>query len=362
MVAVGGGLMAAAGLFAILGELDGYDQRMVGLAISAVFTVLGVAVTILNRSTRSANAGVALSAVGVVPLVVFLWANSDVFDRFFGPDAGSEVDPFDGLSGVITLILLSAAVLWLAGYLFGPGRRYGIYLGAALIALWLVPMNHLALSAASETFGPFSTTSSFDSGTDTSGFDSSFDSEFDPNDPSTFDSSFDSSFDEPVEPDVPDVSDPTLKLGLVSLAFGAAYLAMAFRRDRDGDARMATAFLVPALITLYAAYTFTSSHLGAVPSRLFLLAIGAAIGAVGLLGQRRLSSWVGMLTVTAAVIGLMGDLPTSPTITGLLLTIVGVAIAVAVGHRERPPATTEPTPEPEPESGPDAAVGPVTPF
>ncbi|HWJ98488.1 MAG TPA: hypothetical protein VNQ33_10040, partial [Acidimicrobiales bacterium] len=160
MVAVGGGLLAAAGLFALLSELDGYAQRTTGLAISLLFVALGVAISVVNRSSRAAAGGVALSIIGVVPFTVYVFANADLFDQF----SGGEVDgnPWTGLRWTITLALITAAGLWLVGYLFVPTRRYGAFLGAALLAVWLIPLCNLQLSAMEDMFRPFESVSTFE--------------------------------------------------------------------------------------------------------------------------------------------------------------------------------------------------------
>jgi hypothetical protein len=355
MLAVGGGLLVAAGLFFLLGELDGYDQRMVGLVITVIFLVLGVAISTINRSSRAAAAGVAISALAVVPLTVFLWANADLFGTFSGGEV--EGNPYDGLRGVATIMLVTAAVVWLAGYLLGPGRRYGIYLGAALVAVWLIPLVNLQINAIEDTFSPFSSQTTFNSVPTTafgSDFDSDFDSEFD----SGFDSSFDSSFGEDLTFEEPEVSDPSTKMGVTSLVFGAAYLAFAARSDRKGDARMATAALVPAIVALLAASSLLSSHVGWFGWGLLSLATGGAILAVGLRGGRRASSWIGLAFATYGLISLVAEaFGESPRAVGALLTVLGVAIALAVGRAHR---SDDDVPAPPP--APDAPTEPGAPI
>ena len=299
MLAVGGGLLAAAGLFFVLAEVDGYDQRTTGLAVSLLFVVLGVAISTINRSSRAANAGVVLSLLAVVPLTIYLFANADLFADLSGGEVDGNV--FDGIRGVVTLMLGCAAVLWLAGYVLGPGRRFSAYLGAALLALWAIPLFNIQVSALEDTVSPFGQVT-FDPVPTDPGFSDPFDdpSFTDPSfdDPSFTDPSFgdpfdDPSFDEPFAFEESDIPDPSTKLGVVSLVFGAAYLAFAGWRDRRGDARMATAALAPALFILLIALGYLTGHVGWVGWGLLTMAVGAAVLAVGLGAQRRApgSAW-----------------------------------------------------------------------
>jgi hypothetical protein len=345
MLAVGGGLLVAAGMFFLLGELDGYDQRMVGLAISTTFLVLGVAITTINRSTRAASAGVAISALAVIPMVVFLWANADVFGQLSEGDVGAN--PWDGVRGVVTLMLGTSAVVWLAGYLLGPGRRYGFYLSAAMLALWLIPMFHIQISAVQGTFTAFETSSTFETGPLDPGLDPSFDDpsfdEFDSpfDEPSfdEFDSQFDDDFTTGFEFEEPELTDPTTRLGVVSLAFGAVYLALAAWRDRTGDVRMATAALVPAIITLFSGTSLLTGHVGWVGWGVLAIVVGGALLAVGLRGGRRASSWIGLAIATFGLGSLVVEgLDESPRAIGAVLTVLGVVIALAVGRTQARPS------------------------
>ncbi|HWJ64432.1 MAG TPA: hypothetical protein VNS19_20840 [Acidimicrobiales bacterium] len=361
MVAVGGGLLAAGGLFSLLGELDGYDQRVVGLAISLLFVALGVAISVLNRSSRAAAGGVALSILAVIPFTLYIFANADLFDLF--SDEGPTGDPWSGVRWTVTLMLGTAAVLWLAGYLFVPTRRYGAYLGAALVAIWLIPLFNLQLSAIEDAVGSFGPVTTFNTIPSDPGFDSGFgDPTFD--DPSfeddfgqfdedfgQFDEDF-GQFDEDVsafeEPD-----DPSTRMGVVSLVFGAAYLGFAGWRDRKGDARMATAALVPAIIALYAGSSLLAAHIGWFGRGLLGLLVGGAVLAVGLRGKRRASSWIGLFLATVALGSLVVEpFDESPRAVGAVLTVLGVAIALAVGRTASGPRDPAAGPAPEPPAPP----------
>jgi hypothetical protein len=342
MIAVGGGLLAATGLFALLDELDGYAQRTTGLAISLLFVALGVAISVLNRSSRAAAGGAALSIIGVIPFTGYVFANADLFDLFSG--SRTDGDPWQGIRWTVTLMLATAAALWLVGYVFVPTRRFGAYLGAALIALWLIPIFNLQLSAAQDALSSFASTSTFepvpspgfDSDFD-SGFGSDFDSEFD--DPSFDD--FDSQFGEPSTFEEPRIADPSTKMGVTSLVIGAVYLGLAGWRDRRGDARMATAALAPAIIVLLFANSLLVGHIGWVGSGLLAMAIGGLILTTGVRGGRRASSWIGLLLGTVGLGSMVFQaLGESPRAVGAVLTVVGVGLALLVGQLD--PARTRP--------------------
>ena len=88
MASVAGGLLVGTGLFFVLGELDSYDQRWIGLLISLLFTVLGVILSRIGRSTRSAAAG----AHPQRPL----WASTGVKDASFNPAMYVSQPPLAG--------------------------------------------------------------------------------------------------------------------------------------------------------------------------------------------------------------------------------------------------------------------------
>lgn len=347
MLAVGAGLLVAAGLLFLLDELDS-DQRTTGIVISLLFLALGVTLSVVNRSSRVATAGVAISLVAVAPLAVYLFATQSFFDDLNGTDA----NPFDGIRGTVNLMLVTATVLWLAGYLLGPGRRYGVYLGAALLALWTIPMFNIQVSAAETAFAPFQDITVTPIPSDP-GFD----------DPSFGDPS-NSQFDEDFTFEEPELTDPSTKLGVVSLAFGAAYLLGAAWRDRRGDRRMATAFLAPALIVLIEAVALLSGHVGWVGWGVLTTATGGAILAVGLRGGRRASSWIGIGLATLGFGSLVAEgLSDSPRAIGGALTLIGVVAVLAIGRFAGAPSAPAPDagladpPPAEPPAGPPMTGG-----
>lgn len=144
-------LLSSLGLF--LTEITGDQQRLGGVAVSLLFEGIGVALLLLNRDQRTATAGVALTAIGIVPLLIYLFVDVRNPDR--------TINDVSSFTSTTTLILLIAASLWLVAYFAGPGRRYGFYLGAALLALWLVAVVQIVDSPLNQVFDGFSTSSSF---------------------------------------------------------------------------------------------------------------------------------------------------------------------------------------------------------
>ncbi|MGI8756931.1 MAG: hypothetical protein ACR2MB_13955, partial [Acidimicrobiales bacterium] len=258
------GLVLLASLVAFLIEVNGDHRRIGGIVLSLLFEALGVVVILANRNQRAVTAGVALTAIGLIPLLVYLFVDVN--------DPGRTIDSVSKFTTTATIVLVVAAVLWLAAYFVGPGRRYGFYLGAALVALWLVAVVQIIDQPLQSLFDPFASASSstpigppisgsgssstgtrsckFDSDTGVttcsgSGSGSSFDSTFGPNSRSGA-----SRYRRP--------KDLSTKLGLASVLFGGAYLALAARRDRRQDARQATVLLAVSIPIL----TFGVLYLG----------------------------------------------------------------------------------------------------
>ena len=267
-----------------LSAVDGEQRRVVGIVLSLGFTVAGIAITWLAGGRRMATAGLGLSALAVVPLV---------FQLFVDPDDPGAIETASDFTGTATGVLVVLALLWGAAYLLGPGRRYGLYLGGALLAIWLVavvqvvdgPLGQITNafdetivvdSPAFEQVDPYGevTEDPFD---DTDGFAIEDEYSFDTSD--EFD---DVEYEYTLDVDV---DDPSTELGVVSLLFGGAYLALAALRDRRGDARTATPALAVALPVLHLAVIFLGGELKESGSGVLAIVIGAV-----LMGQARRAS------------------------------------------------------------------------
>jgi hypothetical protein len=360
IVGVGAGLLVVAAMVSFLAELGA--NRVGGVLLSLLFEAVGVGLLLLRRDQRSATAGVALTAIGIVPLLVYLFVDVKNPDETFG-----SIGDF---TTTATLILLAAAALWMAAYLFGPGRRYAFYLGAALVALWLVAVVQIvddpldqAAEAFASSFSPFS--SDFDSGTgfdsDSGSFDPSTDFDpitgldsgsgsFDPStgfdvDSGTFTDEGGGSFQQAPEPllpeafgpseeDLPDGNALLKKLGWVTVAFGAAYLGLAQQSEARRDRRQATPLLAVGLPLVVLGIGILSS--GAIINiwigSLLTLAVGAAGIALGTRAERRFTSWFGIFlafdAISAMVLQAVGE---SPRGSGVVFLVLGLVAAVAVG-------------------------------
>ncbi|MCB0976255.1 MAG: hypothetical protein KDB02_02240 [Acidimicrobiales bacterium] len=379
------GLLLAVSLAEFLSSLSGDGRRLAGIAIALVFEFAGVGLVWLAREKHMATAGIALSAIGLVPLV---------FHLFVDPaDPGASIGSVSEFTGTATGILAVLTVLWLAAYFLGPGRRYGVYLGGALVAIWLIAMvqivddpltkveNQLPVlgrtesfqridsddssssvttddsgfSADSTTSGDFEIDGNFDSSTEGS-FD--FDSDIDSSTEGSFD--FDSDFDSSSTDSSFDLEesgggDGTMtKLGAVSLLLGAAYLAVAALRDRRGDMRMATAFVAVSIPILHLAVLMLSESLEAYGTGLLAIGLGACAILVGEQGARRFTSWSGVWAVTVGVVVVVEEATgASSAATATILMVLGAALAAFLYVREtRPPSTRPPAFQPLPQPSP----------
>ena len=341
------GLLLVAGLLELLGELGGKHVRLGGIVISALFQVLGAGLLWMNRGQRSATAGVVLFGIGLLPFLGFLLVDVD--------HPSHTVNSVKTFTGTTTAILATAGIIWLGVYLVGPGRRFGLFLGAALVAFWLIavvqivdrPLNQIAggfenITVGSSSFDPGGSTT-FDDGTGngTFGFDENgnpIDENGDPIDPFGSSSSdpFGTSSNDPFEGTLAHPDNPSTKLGIASTLFGAAYLALAARSDRRRNARQATVFFAAAAPILTIGIAFLSGDLHTIGTSLAALAIGAVAVWLAAPHGRRFTSWYGTLAIALAVLLLVDEwFGRSPRVVGVLLTLLGLAIAVVAGRLER---------------------------
>ncbi len=165
-----------------------------------------------------------------------------------------------------------------------------------------------------------------------------------------------------------------LPIGLVSLGFGALYLAAVHLCDRRKLAALGTAFVLPAVLALVTAAAeigaWTSS---AIWGGLVTIVIGIAIGVVGWLGtDRRFTTWGGGAIASVGAFIVAADVAPNPSPTGgnpdligtgFVVIAFGLAVvglgwlaAFALGRQpfspppSAPPAAPAPLPDPEPEA------------
>ena len=251
----------------LVAEGGGTGSKYPGLAISLLVVVLGVALNTIHRTGPLAAAGVAASATALVPLSFFL-TYSDTSSR-----SGSPIS--------FGTILFLSWVGWAAGYLLGPGRGHGLYLGAALIGVWLWMLEvteHIFSFPTDLVFGFVSTgdPTSFGTGAASPGFDSA-------GGPSTH------------------------TIGSYTLAFAVAYLLAAQRLDRSDHRGIATGFTFAAVVTTVIGIALFSDDLEQVGTGLAYLIAGIGFAYLGAVGGRRLTTIVGGLLVFGGVTAIVAD-------------------------------------------------------
>jgi hypothetical protein len=298
---IGGAAAAAAGalvvfgLFAILSDAKGDNVRATGIFLSLIWELGGIVLLLFTHARRAVAGAVAITAVTVLPLVTYLLVDVDhPLNTFDSPDSFRNVQ---------MQILALSLVIWLGLYLVGPGRRHGFYLGAALYALWSLPITYISASAFSDTL----------SSLDVAGIDGS-------------DGSGSGLFDNP--------KTTLLALGLVSIAFGLAYLAIGMLLDRADDNRRGTPFFALAPFVLGSGLAYLSGRYGLnwIASLGFLL--GVAEVSAGVLGRRRFTTWIGGIAMAGGVIAFVGNNIDHAVPAGVTLTIVGLVVIVALAITE----------------------------
>ena len=373
--AAAGGAIAAIGLFALLSDSDVAKSRGSVLFASALFAAIGIGLMFWNRSRRAVAGGVALTALAVVPLVSALFRSPT--------DTSILTDP-SGYRNTQLATLALLAIIWGACYAVGPGRRNGLFLGAALLALWLIPMTFFSTNA---TIDALDSLKSPNTGL-------IFGNSSDPFGSSGSGSSFDSSGSDPFGSLGGSSTDPfgtsssnslPLKLGVTSLLFGGVYLALAGRNDTWGDRRMATPFFAVAPIILFQALTNLSGDLKVVGTSCLGIALGGVAVWLGARSGRRFTSWIGVASIVASIVNMVDDgLKGKPMATGIVLALFGLFIVGAMSFFEStadfggslgrpadtgptdaaPPASPPPAPLPQawapPAESPQATWGPPT--
>lgn len=345
LLGAGAGLLLLVSLSLFLSELGGDKQRIGGIVIALLFEVIGVALLVLDRDRRSSTAGVTLTAVGVVPLLVYLFVDVR--------HPGDTIDSAGSFTSTATGILLVAAGLWLAAYFFGPGRRFAFYLGAALLALWLVSVVQILNTSVGRSFDGFGPTALLSPGiTDAGGsagtgqtdsFGNSGSSTFGPDDFNSDD--FNSSDQFTPNPVLPGenggrltdsggrTNDPTNDLGVASLLFGGTYLAAAAWRDHRRDQRQATALLAVALPILSLGVFQLRGELEPSGAAVLAIVLGTVAAFMGTRAHRRFTSWYGTFAAAVGIVVLVAEaIGDSARASALALLVLGLAAAVAASR------------------------------
>jgi hypothetical protein len=291
--------LAVAGVVIISGDAlvgdEGFSDgsRVPGIILCLVVAAAGYVLLHLFGESPAATAGVTTIALAVPPLFYFL-----TFDADGTPPWSAEG------------ILILSALVWLVSYVIGPARGRPLLLGAGLVAVVL-----LAFQLTEE---PFS-----------AGFDETTfvdESPFVPDEPFPADEPFAAEAEVSSEAEEPD---PTT-LGIISLAFGAAYLAAARLLDRRGFAGTATPFVVASLAAIPAGIAFLGEDLEAAGAGAASIVAGLVVAWFGARSGRRASTVIGAGGVALGIILVIADAmqESSPTSIGIALLMVGGAVAL----------------------------------
>ncbi|MDQ6696440.1 MAG: hypothetical protein M3Z46_03160 [Actinomycetota bacterium] len=312
VLAAAAGILVVSSSILLISQLPRDNRRLTALLLSLAFEALGLVALHLWRNRPAATAGVVVSAIGVVPALVFAFVDPNRPHRAFSS--------FDHTKGTLTGILGVSAALWVVAYLFGAGRRFGFYLGAALVALWLVSLLQIATSSLERLFNG-STSFSFGSGRSSDSSNSIADRS--------------------------SIATSTLtRIGIVSLVVGLIYLVLARVADRRGGGRAATPFFATAPVILTVAVLTLINSWKAEGASILAMALGGLLIWLGTTSGRRFTSWFGAYAVSSGTFALIVKLArTHLTVAGLLVLAAGVALALLANWltgRADPGDTAEP--------------------
>ncbi|MEY2431583.1 MAG: hypothetical protein QOC92_1308 [Acidimicrobiaceae bacterium] len=304
-VAGAGAAMIVVGAIALGGDQlvdtgGGSGSQYPGLLITFVVIVAGVTLTAQYRHGPLAAAGVAASAAALPPFLVFL--------------TFSKTSPTS-----FNTILLLSCVGWGAAYLVSPGRGHNVYLGAALIGLWLWFLEvteHVFLFPT----GLFSAIAGVAS-------------------VGTFDgSSSSSSFGVRASPSATAV-------GLYTIGFAAIYLVVARALDRREQRGIATPFTFAGVLTLIVGIAALGDDLQQIGIGVAFTIAGFVLVYLGATEGRRATNWIGAILVFAGITIVVADPFDTPTAFGLAEIVVGggaILLAHWIAAQFQEPPETEP--------------------
>jgi|GEM_PF-1875487 len=277
-----------------LDETNGDFNKFPGLVLSALVVAAGFFVLAQARRGAAATAGTVAAALGVPPFMFFLTFSGDKF-----PPYSTEG------------ILIVSTGVWLAAYLVGPGRGRPFFLGAGLLGLWLTALQvtekvfTAPFGLAESFFGLGQSTTFDDTGGDFGG-DFGVGPSFDSPDPAT--------------------------IGVLSLAFGVAFLLVGRRLDRNGRHGAATPFALAALPCLVVGVLGLSPDLEAAGSGLLMVVIGLGLAYHGATVWRRATTWIGGAVTALGLAIFLGDMAGDDATIGGMLFIAGGIGLVLTGH------------------------------
>ena len=291
-----------------LDDETGEFSQAPGVLLSLIVVALGYFVLAAAREGSLATAGTVAAALGVPAFMFFVTFDQDGF-----PPYNAEA------------ILVVSAAVWLGSYALGPAKGRPFFLGAGLIALWFT-----VLELVENVFdSPFDGLSFFGSRAS-----QSFEATGDVIDPETGeiissggDLGATSGFEEPTF----DPPDPAT-IGMLSLAFGVAFLLLARWLDRQGRHGAATPLTFAALPCLFVGVAGLSADLEQAGTGVLLAAIGLALAWHGATVWRRATSWIGGAAMALGLAIFLADMAGDNATTGGMLFIAGGIAMVFGGH------------------------------
>jgi hypothetical protein len=267
----------------LFGTSSGDGSQFPGLLITLAVIVVGVTLTAQHRNGPLAAAGVASSATALPAFLAFLTYSKD------SPPS-------------INTILLLSCIGWAAGYLAGPGRGHTLYVGAALVGLWLwfievtehvfsFPTNFLFGLASAASAGTIDNTSSSPS------------FEINPG---------------------PDAN----AIGSYTLVFAVAYLVVARMLDRRNMRGLATPFAFAGIVAVIVGIASLSDTFEQIGTGIAFVIAGSVLAYLGATEGRRGTNWVGAILVFLGITTVVADPFDTATSFGFAEIIVGAAAIV----------------------------------
>jgi hypothetical protein len=283
--------VAVLGVIVIGGDQLGGDgsggTQLPGIVLCLMVVIAGFVMIAAADRGPLVTAGVVASAAGIPPLLFFLSYDDGSFPPF----------STEGILG-------GAAAGWIAAYYLSPGRGHPTYLGAGLLASWLLVLEVIE----SPLSFPFLFLGSSFASVDASG----------------------TVVDGPASGSLTSAPDFTT-IGMISLLFGAGYALASRRLDRAGRHGIATPFAFAALPVLAVAVVGLADELQEIGTGILLVLIGTALAAHGATIARRATTWIGGIAVALGVVIILSEVAPEDdvTVTGVLLLLGGAAIVIA---------------------------------
>ena len=299
-VAGAGCALAVLGVLIVSGDRgssgDDFNQWP-GALLSAAVVAAGFFTLTQVRRGPLATGGAVAALLGVPPLLFFLtW-----------DDGGLPPYSTEG-------ILIFSTVIWLAAYLWSPGRGRSVFLAAGLIGAWasLLQLTEKVFDAPYGFFGDFfffGPTATFDETSGEIGGDPTFGGDVG---------------------DIPQIHMPDwTAVGMLSLFVGIGYLVLTRRVDRRGYRGAGTPVAFATIPPLVVGVVALADELQASGTGLVAMLLGAAVCWHGAGLWRRGTTWIGAAAVAFGAAVFLGDMTDDATVGGMLYLAAGIALVFA---------------------------------